>query len=96
MRIACFQECCCGISRGREFVGHAARGVEYESDAQRQILNIEILDFLLDTVFGEPEVLPVQTGDQPAIQVGYGGIDQDKIDVDFERFVLGFRYPAVA
>ena len=93
MRITCFQESLRGITRGRKLAGHAAGHVEDKADAQREIFDIKVFDLLHDPVFRQPEVAAVQTGNQPAVHVGNGGIHQDKIDIDFERLFLGFRYP---
>lgn len=90
MRVACLEKSRCRVARGRELVRHASRRVEDKADAQREIFHIKIFDLLLDSVFGEPEVAAVQTGNKPAVLVGYGGIYQDKIDIDFERLFLGF------
>ena len=70
----------------------AAGRVEDQADAQRQIFHIKVFDFLFDSVFRQPEVAAVETGDKAAIRIGYGRIHQDEIDIDFERLVLGFRH----
>src|SRR5262249_39613415 len=90
MRIACLEKSRCGVARIRELVRHAAGRVEDQADAQREIFHINVFDLLIDSVFSEPKVAAVQTGDEPAVLVGYGSIHQDKIDIDFERLVLGF------
>ena len=87
-RIACSKKRRCRIASSGKLVGHTPGGVKHESDAQRQVLERKVLNPLFNLVFPEPKVLAFQSGNEPAFQIGYGCVDQNDGDIDFQRLVL--------
>src|SRR4029077_4044484 len=68
-----------------DFIGHAAAKVEDDADRNGYIFGGEILDFLLNAVFEDSEVVRLKPGDQAIVWVSDRNVDKRQVDINMDR-----------
>lgn len=67
-----------------DLVGHAAAEIENEADGNGNVYRRGILNFLLDVVFEDAEVIRGATRDQVVMPIGDRNVDEHQIHIDVQ------------
>src|SRR5205814_1170867 len=80
----------CRFEYKRQFPSHAARGIDDESNADRNILAREVFDLLLGLVLHDSKLLFSEPGDRAVIAIDYCDIHENQFYWNLNRTIALF------